>query len=160
MFHLAPLYAFDVPLLLTVEPEAYDLLEPEVDVDDDDGADADRFEAWPVATYSDPFGWFAVPRNAAPATRRARRRRHPGVEFAVDGADGQHVFKTFDEAAAFAVGVAASNGRRTNLDVLVYSPAGAKWWRGDDGVADYKDDPEASVFERIVVRADSEGRVA
>jgi hypothetical protein len=98
-------------------------------------------------------------RNGAAGAKRPRRR-HPGVEFAVDDANRtEHVFKTFDEAASFAVGLARSNGSRVNLDVLVYSPAGAAWWAGDDAVADYHDDPDASVFERIEIRADSLGRV-
>jgi hypothetical protein len=99
-------------------------------------------------------------RNGAAGAKRPRRR-HPGVEFAVNDANRtEHVFKTFDEAASFAVGLARSNGSRVHLDVLVYSPAGAAWWAGDDAVADYYDDPEASVFERIEIRADSLGRVA
>jgi hypothetical protein len=99
-------------------------------------------------------------RNGAAGAKRPRRR-HPGVEFAVNDANRtEHVFKTFDEAASFAVGLARGNGARVHLDVLVYSPAGAAWWAGDDAVADYHDDPEASVFERIEIRADSLGRVA
>jgi hypothetical protein len=91
---------------------------------------------------------------------RRPRRRHPGVMFAVNDTNRtEHVFKTFDEAAAFAVGLARSNGTRVYLDVLVYSPAGAAWWAGDDAAADYFDDPDTSVFERIEIHADSLGSV-
>jgi hypothetical protein len=82
------------------------------------------------------------------------------VEFAVDDASGeQRIFKKFDEAAGFAVVMAASNGRASNIDVLVYSRAGARAYAGEEGVEQYEDDPEASVFERISVRADSQGKV-
>jgi hypothetical protein len=88
------------------------------------------------------------------------RKTHKDVEFAVDDASGQqHIFRTFDEAAGFAVALAVSDGRPHNIDVLVYSKAGARWWAGDEGAEEFEEDPEASVFERIVVRADSLGRV-
>jgi hypothetical protein len=87
-------------------------------------------------------------------------KRHRDVEFAVDDASGrQRTFKVFDEAAGFAVVMAASRGQTVNLDVLIYSAAGARAWAGDDGVEQYHEDPDASVFERIEVRADAKGRV-
>lgn len=90
----------------------------------------------------------------------AKSKRHKDVEFAVNDASGQErIFKTFDEAAGFAVSL-ASSGRTVDLDVLVWSRAGAKWFMGDDGVASYDEDPEASVFERIEIKADAQGRIA
>ncbi len=87
--------------------------------------------------------------------------KHKDVEFAVDDALGnQRTFKSFDEAAGFAVSMAASMGKDVNLDVLVWSKAGAKAYGGSSGVEVYEEDPDASVFERIVVRADAQGRVA
>ena len=54
-----------------------------------------------------------------------------------------------------------SHGSAVNLDVLVHSPAGARWYRGSpEGAAEYEDDPDASVFDRIVVNAESLGRVS
>lgn len=89
-----------------------------------------------------------------------RRKTHKDVEFAVDDASGhQRTFKRFDEAAGFAVSLAAS-GRTVNLDVLVWSAAGARWLGGDDGVEQYRKDPEASVHERLVITVDSQGRIA
>ena len=83
------------------------------------------------------------------------------VEFAVDDMSGhERIFKTFNEAAGFAVSIAASNGSTVNLDVLIWSPAGARAYGGDDAVEQYFEDPEASVFERIEIRADAVGRVA
>lgn len=91
----------------------------------------------------------------------ARSQTHADVEYAVDDASGrQRTFKSSNEAAGFAVSLAMSHGRPVNLDVLVHSPAGARWYRGSsDGVSEYEEDPEASVFDRIVVTAESTGRV-
>lgn len=85
----------------------------------------------------------------------------PGdVEFAVDDASGrERIFKTFDEAAGFAVSLAAS-GRTVDLDVLIWSVAGARAYGGDDAVELYNEDPEASVFERLEITVNSVGRVA
>jgi hypothetical protein len=106
--------------------------------------------SWPF-----PFGV----RNAAPGVKR-RRRNHPAVTFAVDGRDGHYqTFRTFEDAAVFAVGLAISNGARVFIDVLVYTPAGARWWAGDDAVERWHDDPDASAFERIEIRANSLGRI-
>jgi len=102
-------------------------------------------------------------RNARPRPRRgaARPRSHRDVEFAVDDARGdQRAFKTFDDAAGFAVGLAAATGKRVHLDVLVMSRAGATWWGGDDAAESYDEDPEASVFDRLVVQASAQGRVS
>ena len=90
----------------------------------------------------------------------ARARRHKDVEFHVDTHSGTRVLNTFDEAASLAVSLAASNGRTVNIDVVVMSRSGAKWWAGEYGVEEYNADPEASVHERIAVKADSKGRIA
>ncbi len=90
----------------------------------------------------------------------ARRKTHPQVEFSVDDSSGhERIFKTFDEAAGFAVSIAASDGRPHDIDVLVYSSRGADWYGGDWAVEQYEDDPDASVFDRIKVRADTQGRI-
>lgn len=88
------------------------------------------------------------------------RQVHKDVEFAVDDASGrQRTFRTWDEAAGFALAMAASRGETVNLDVIVWSRSGARAYGGDDAVAQYDEDPEASVFERIEVRANDVGRV-
>jgi hypothetical protein len=82
------------------------------------------------------------------------------VEFAVDDKSGrQRTFKSFDKAAGFAVSLAASDGEPHDVDVLVWSLAGARAFAGDDGVGQYEEDPDASVFERITVRAEAKGRI-
>ena len=92
----------------------------------------------------------------------ARPQTHKDVEYAVDDASGrQRIFKSSNEAAGFAISLAMSHGMPVNLDVLVHSPAGARWYRGSsDGVTAYEEDPDASVFERIVVSAESIGHVS
>jgi hypothetical protein len=86
-------------------------------------------------------------------------RTHKDVEFAVDDASGrERVFKTWDEAAGFAVSIATS-GRPSAIDILVYSEAGARNVMGEDGVAMYREDPDASVFWRIEIIANAVGRV-
>lgn len=87
------------------------------------------------------------------------RKKHKDVDFAVDDAGGnERIFKTWDEAAAFAVAIAASRGH-ANLDVLIHSRAGAKWYGGDEAVAQYKDDPDASVSDRLEITVNPVGRV-
>lgn len=89
------------------------------------------------------------------------KRTHKDVEFSVDDASGkERLFRTFGEAAGFAVALATKDGREKNIDVLIYSVAGARWWGGDHAVEEYKEDPEASVSDRIEVRADHQGRIA
>lgn len=89
----------------------------------------------------------------------ARAKKHKDVEFAVDDAGGkERIFKTFDEAAGFAVVLALSDGREKHIDVLIYSHAGARWYGGDDFADSWYD--EDSVSDRIHIRAESYGAVA
>ena len=83
-----------------------------------------------------------------------RRKSHKDVEFQID----QKTFKTFAEACEHAV-ILAVMGSNVTIDVIVWTASGARWWGGAEAVMQYRDDPEASVFERIVVKADSKGRV-
>lgn len=83
-------------------------------------------------------------------------KKHKDVQFEVQG---HPPYDTFTEAAGQAVSSAVIRGKDVFLDVVVHSRAGARWWRGEDGVDDYDEDPEASVFERIRIRADDQGRV-
>lgn len=87
-------------------------------------------------------------------------KKHKDVEYAVHGDNGEeHVFKTWDEAAVFAVSMAASTGS-ADLDVLIYSTFGEKFYGGSDAVDQYKEDPEASVFERFNITVKNAGRVS
>lgn len=85
---------------------------------------------------------------------------HKDVEFHVERPDGEtKIFKTFDEAAGLAVAIAASGRDDTTIDVIVWSEAGARALYGDDGVEQYREDPEASVFERLEIKVNNAGRV-
>ena len=87
-------------------------------------------------------------------------RRHPDVDYEVSGARGGQTFteETFDAAASRAIQLAMGRGEAT-LDVIVHSRSGASFVGGDEGVAQYDEDPEASVFERLQIRVNSQGRV-
>ena len=86
-------------------------------------------------------------------------KTHKDVEFHVDGPnETTDVFDTIDEAAVKAFQRAFSSGKCV-IDIVVMSAKGARWLEGEDGVAHYKDDPEASVYRRIVVKVDDQGRV-
>lgn len=86
---------------------------------------------------------------------------HKDLEFEVeDGSGNRRLFNIFNAAAGFALSMSVSRGSPVNVDVLCWSEAGARAWGGDDAVEEYREDPTASVFERIVVRAESQGRVA
>ena len=90
-----------------------------------------------------------------------KKKTHKDIEFEVHFVDSYDTFRTRKRDEAFARAVAlACSGRPVTVDVLCYSKAGAKWFHGDEGVEIYNEDPDASVFERIVVTADPQGRVA
>jgi hypothetical protein len=83
------------------------------------------------------------------------------LEFHVDRPDGTTAIETnFNKAAGLAISLACVNGDPVNIDVVAWSRSAAKAWSGDDGVESYDDDPDTSVFDRIVVRAESIGRIA
>ncbi len=63
---------------------------------------------------------------------RKRAKRHKDVEF-------------------------AAGGRKASVDMLCHSLAGARWAGCEE---QYREDPDASVSERITVKAESIGRVA
>ena len=84
---------------------------------------------------------------------------HPDVEYSVERVHGSdYVTHDWDSAVAVAFSIACSTGEAT-LDVLIWSEAGAKAWGGEDAVATYRDDPDASVHERLTIRVTSQGRV-
>lgn len=89
-----------------------------------------------------------------------RRKSHKDVEFHVDTPMGTKVFKHFDEAAGLALVLAISDGHPHKLDCIVHSVAGARWLSGDDGAKSYREDPDATVFSRIIVRGEEQGRIA
>jgi hypothetical protein len=95
-------------------------------------------------------------------SKKTRAARHKDLEFAVskEKTSQEKIFKTFEDACAHAVAMAVSNGENYVVDVLCWSKAAARAWGGDYGVEQYNEDPEASVSERIVIKAESLGRIA
>ena len=91
----------------------------------------------------------------------AKRYSHPDVEFSTGGkgVDRERIFDTWEEACASAIELSLYFGTPWNLDVLVYSDKGANWWGGESAVEEYREDPDASVFQRFVINADGVGRV-
>jgi hypothetical protein len=88
------------------------------------------------------------------------RRAHKDVEYHVEASGrATDIFRDFDKAAAHAVTLSLQTGRPVKLDVVVWSRAGAKSIFGDYGAEQYDEDPDASVFQRIIVRTDNQGRV-
>jgi hypothetical protein len=87
-------------------------------------------------------------------------KSHKDVEFHVAEAAGQEakVFKTFKEASERVVSLCISRGQAI-MDVVVWSEAGARWLHGDDGVTQYEEDPDASVFERFEFKGNFVGRI-
>jgi hypothetical protein len=84
------------------------------------------------------------------------------LEFHVSAEKGGYktnVHKTFPKACADAISQAAS-GITMYIDVVAWSKAAARSWAGNHGVEVFEEDPEASVHERIVITADSQGRIA
>jgi hypothetical protein len=95
---------------------------------------------------------------------RKKPKTHKDVEFEVEFAGPRggrsQTHRSFEEAAATAIAMAASTGQEVYLDVLIYSKAGARWWGGEAAVEMYEEDPDASVSQRVIVRAEDEGRIA
>ena len=87
---------------------------------------------------------------------------HRDVEFVVDvpkrASGRERIYRRFDDAAANAILLSMTEGL-VYLDVLVWSEAGARWLNGDAGVEQYREDPAASVFERLEIKVNSVGRV-
>ena len=84
------------------------------------------------------------------------------LEFHVsdEGSTATTIFSNFDEACGFAVARCCNSGVTVHVDVVAWTRAAARKWGGDSGVETYDADPEASVHERVVVKAESLGRVA
>jgi len=88
-----------------------------------------------------------------------KRRKHKDVEYHVERPDGEtDIYEYAGDAAGHAIAL-AMGGKPATIDVVVWSQAGARHYLGDEGVDQYREDPEASVFDHIVVKAESLGRI-
>jgi hypothetical protein len=87
------------------------------------------------------------------------KTEHPDVEYHVaEGGDFAKVTHDPDEASAMVVTLCVSRGRAI-LDVCIWTEAGARHYGGDDAVTRYREDPDASVFERFEFKCNMVGRV-
>ncbi len=88
-------------------------------------------------------------------------KQSSGVEYVVTETDGGDVTAYFNDPkdAAQAVFYLLVSRGRAVLDVLVYSEEGAKAHGGEDAVERYREDPDASVFERFEFYANCVGRI-
>lgn len=84
-------------------------------------------------------------------------KSHKDVEFHTRD---DKVFKTIEDAAGHAVIRGLGISAKQFIDVCIWSEDGAFWYGGNSAVEQYREDPEASVFERITLIVDSQGRVA
>jgi len=87
-----------------------------------------------------------------------KRKSHKDVDFEVSSGESSRHFKNAKEALAAAAETAVGRGSSV-LDVVVHSASGARWLYGEHGVEMYREDPDASVFERVEFRANNVGRV-
>jgi hypothetical protein len=85
------------------------------------------------------------------------------LEFHV-GPEGIHtptkICKSFKDACESAISMAVSTGQEMTIDVVAWTRSAARAWGGDAAVEVHKEDPEASVHERIIIKAESQGRIA
>lgn len=84
------------------------------------------------------------------------------LEFHVspEGSFDTKIFTNIKEACLHAISMGVSHGQTMHINVIAWTKAAARKWAGDHGVEVYNEDPEASVHERIVVKAESLGRIA
>lgn len=91
--------------------------------------------------------------------REVNKNYSGDLEFHVDLPSGEvNIYETVDDAAPDVLITALTRGECT-LDVVVFSKAGARAYGGDDAVDEYKEDPEASVFDRFEITVNNLGRV-
>ena len=88
--------------------------------------------------------------------------RSRDLEFQVsdEGGTATTTFASFDKACGFAVARCCSSGVTMHIDVIAWSKAAARKWGGNASVEVYEEDPEASVHDRIVIKAEAQGRIA
>lgn len=82
------------------------------------------------------------------------------VEYHVSltGRDNAEITTSFDRAREIAFTYLFSRGEAV-IDVVIWSEEGARRYGGDDAVKQYREDPEASVFERYELKCNAAGRI-
>ena len=83
-------------------------------------------------------------------------RTHKDVEYVVSDHAGNCIDTVRDPEKAMVVALAAAIVRgESTLDVLVWSEAGARSL-GGDSLERYREDPDASVFERFEIKVNAQ----
>lgn len=94
-------------------------------------------------------------------TSGAMAAKHKDLEFHVEFNKETQIFKDSEKALSVACALSLTRGgAEVIVDVVCWSRAAAKAFAGDDGAEYYDDDPERSVFERVIVRCSSQGGIA
>jgi len=90
------------------------------------------------------------------------RKSSGDLEFHVQcgGDSSTKIFTKFEDAAAQAISASISRDCDAIIDVITWSRAAAKKWGGEVAVEIYEADPEASVHQRLVIRAKDQSHVA
>ena len=79
-----------------------------------------------------------------------RSSTHPDLEYVVEADGAERAHASFDDALSYAFSAALAAGA-ARIDVLVYSDEGAHAFGGASAVERYRDDPDASVFQRFEI---------
>ncbi len=81
------------------------------------------------------------------------------VEFVVGNyKDNEEYYTDIKKAILAAFNRALSSGS-CQLDVLCYSVEDARAFSGDSGEEQFESDPEASVFQRLILRVEDQGLI-
>lgn len=90
----------------------------------------------------------------------AKTRSHKDLEYHVTtGHEGRtQVFKNPKDALA-AVAEGCIHSGEAVLDVVVWSASAASFYGGSDAADRYREDPDASVFDRFQFRCNAQGSV-
>lgn len=88
-------------------------------------------------------------------------QQHSDLEFHLhdDNGDSFGTYRTFEDGLAAASRLSAGLDHPVTLDVLIWSEDGARAWGSEEGVEQFLDDPEASVFDRLEVSVRSLGKI-
>lgn len=88
--------------------------------------------------------------------------RSHDLEFHVsdEGSTDSTIFHDFDKACAFAASRSMSTGGTMTIDVVTWTRKAARDWGGEAAAESYDEDPEASVHDRLLIKAESLGHVA
>ncbi len=79
-------------------------------------------------------------------------RSHPHVEFAIQDEEEELVFPNLGEAAERAARLSMERGDPVDVEVVIYTNDGVKWYSPDDGDA-YEEDVNGFVYDRIRISA-------